>query len=237
MTECIDPTAIEEGDLMAYLEGEAVPRVREHVERCPACQAEVARLRETSQALVTLMYRADCPAPEVLGQYQMDLLSSSRQLEVAAHVRTCRHCARELEELADREGRGDSLARLALDVLQDVVQTVEATLVPRGRPRPVGVRGVEDGPSAFHFHGDEVDVVIGLQATAPNIGTRTLLGAVVQAEAVSGSRAWLFRTGEEPVASPVDRLGTFTFEALPPGTYDLALEVGRKALLMRDVEV
>lgn len=237
MTRCIDPTAIEEGDLMAYLEGEADQRVREHVERCPACQAEVQRLRETSQALVTLMYRADCPAPEILAQYHMDLLSSSEQLEVAAHVRRCRHCAHELEEFAAEEARGDGLTRMALSVLQGVVQTIEATMVPRGRQCPAGVRGVEDGPSAFHFSSDEVDVVIGLQPPVPGAGTRTLLGAVVQAKAVSGGRAWLFRTGEEPVASPVDRLGTFTFEALPSGTYDLALEVGRKALLMRDVEV
>jgi hypothetical protein len=249
MTECIDLAAIKEGDLMAYLEGDTEDRVREHVENCSVCADEVARLRETSRGLLTLMYRADCPAPEILAQYQMDLLSNSDQLEVAAHVRTCPHCARELEELVIREEEEDSLTQMILHVLEDVVQTVEATMTPRGRPHPVGVRGTEDGGRTFHFHADDpstvseatseqaVDVLIGFQPGTPATGTRTLLGSVVQTEAVSGGRAWLFREGDKPVSSLVDHLGTFTFTDLAPGEYDLALEVGQKALLMRGVVV
>lgn len=82
-----------------------------------------------------------------------------------------------------------------------------------------------------------MDVLVGLQSAAPASGTRTLVGSVVQAEAVSGGRVWLFQEGKKPISSPVDHLGTFTFEALPPGEYDLVLEVGRKALLMRGVVV
>ena len=235
MTECTDPAAIKEGDLMAYLEGDADERVREHVERCPACAAKVARLRETGQALLTLMYRTDCPASEILGQYHMDLLSPAEKLEVAAHVRPCPHCARELKELTNAEEVEDSLTHIVLHVLQNVVQTVEATMVPRGHPYPVGARGTEAGQPAFHFYGADVDVLVGFQPTAVTATTRTLLGAVVQTEAVSGGHAWLFQEGEKPLSSPVDHLGTFTFEGIPSGEYDLALEVGQKALLMRGV--
>jgi anti-sigma factor RsiW len=237
MTECIDPAAIKEGDLMAYLEGEATERVQAHIERCPACAAEVVRLRNTYQGLLRELYRTDCPAPEVLGQHKMKLLSPAQQLEIAAHVRDCPHCTRELEELTRAEEREDRLVQVVLQVLQDVAQTVEATMVSRGRRQPVGVRGAETDSAPLHFHSDEVDVLIGFQPTTLPTETRTLLGAVVQAEVVSGCRAWLFQEGEAPVSSPVDRLGTFTFVALSPGEYDLALEVGRKALLMRNVIV
>ena len=103
MTECIEPELIKEGDLIAYVEGVADERVRDHVIRCTACADKVARLRQTSQALIGLMYRSSCPPPEVLGKYQLDLLSAGERLRIAAHVRSCSHCTRELDELAQEE--------------------------------------------------------------------------------------------------------------------------------------
>ncbi len=55
---CLAPTEIQEGDLLAYVEGEASPAVARHIARCPVCAAEVAGLREMeslfSQALSSL---------------------------------------------------------------------------------------------------------------------------------------------------------------------------------------
>lgn len=42
---CLAPYEIQEGDLLAYLEGEATPEVTQHIRRCPACMAEVEWLR------------------------------------------------------------------------------------------------------------------------------------------------------------------------------------------------
>jgi hypothetical protein len=36
-TTCIDPTAISEGDLIRYVDGEAEPAIGDHVRWCPAC--------------------------------------------------------------------------------------------------------------------------------------------------------------------------------------------------------
>lgn len=219
---------------MAYVDGEADERVRDHVDHCPACAAKVAQLRETSQALLTLMYRANCPAPEILGQYQLDLLSSAERLKIAAHVRACPHCTRELTELGKEE---DSLILSVLQTLKDVVQVIEATLMPPRRLKAVGMRGMEAGRRAFHFHSDDVDVLVGFQPVATGSRAGTLLGTVAQVEAVSGGYAWLFQEGRKPVSSPVDHLGTFTFGIIAPGEYDLALEVRERALLMRGVVI
>jgi anti-sigma factor RsiW len=236
MTKCIEPSQIKEGDLMAYVEGEADGRVRDHVGRCPACAGKVAQLRRTNQALLTLMYRASCPLSEVLGQYQLDLLSPDERLKVAAHVRTCPHCSRELDELRTRK---DDLTHAVLQVIQGAVRVVEAALVTPPRLRPVGVRGRgrEARAEQRAFHGAGLDVLVGFQPVATHKREGTLVGAVVQAEAVAGGRAWLFQEGEKPTFSLVDELGTFTFEEIRPGEYDLALEVGDEALLMREVVV
>ncbi|MGD9099302.1 MAG: hypothetical protein PVF45_02400 [Anaerolineae bacterium] len=231
MTRCIEPALIKEGDLTAYVEGEADERVRTHVGRCAACADKVARLRQTDQALMALMYRGFCPAPEVLGQYQLDLLHPDEQLRVAAHVRACPHCRRELDELAQEE---DSLTHMVLHAIRGAVRVVEGALVAP-RLRPAGVRGGEGGQYAFRGAG--LDVLVGFQPTVSGRRKGTLVGAVVQAEAVADGRAWLFQEGERSRSSPVDDLGTFTFEGIAPGEYDLALEVGEEALLLREVGV
>ena len=231
MSRCIEPALIKEGDLAAYVEGEADRRGRAPVRR-PACADKVARLRQTGQALLALMYRASCPAPEVLGQYQLDLLPPNERLRIAAHVRTCPHCIRELDELEQEE---DSLTHMVLHAIRGAVRVVEGALVVPPRLRPAGVRGVEAGQRAFRGAG--LDVLVGFQPTVSGKGKGTLVGAVVQAEAVSDGRAWLFQEGEKPRSSPVDDLGTFTFEEIAPGEYDLALEVGEEALLLREVGV
>jgi anti-sigma factor RsiW len=217
---------------LAYLEGEADRQVRDHVARCPACADKVARLRETGQALLTLMYRADCPAPEVLGQYQLDLLSPAEQLQVAAHARACPHCTRELAELAAGD---DGLVQAIWQTLRNVTQVVETTLIVSPRPQPAGVRGGRTARCAFRGAG--IDVLVGFRPTAQGDGPGTLLGSVVQTDAAPDSQMWLFCEGQAPVSSPVDDLGTFVFEAVTPGEYDLVLETGERALLMREVFV
>ena len=46
------------------------------------------------------LYRVLCPAPQVLGEYHLDLLSADQRNEVQANLIECHHCQRELAELA-----------------------------------------------------------------------------------------------------------------------------------------
>jgi anti-sigma factor RsiW len=102
---CINPTEINEGDLMAYVDGTADQAVVEHVRRCPAC-AHQARELATLQAMLTArLYRASCPTPDQLIAYQRGELRDSEKLVVAQHVRQCPHCARELAALVHEGGR------------------------------------------------------------------------------------------------------------------------------------
>lgn len=232
MTACIEPALIKAGDLMAYVEGEADERVREHVARCAACAGKAAQLGQTSQALLALAYRVSCPPPQVLGQYLLDLLNPDEQLKIAAHARACAHCSRELEELGEKE---DSLSRMVLRVMQNAARVVEGVLAAPLRLDPAGVRGGESRQRVFRGAG--LDVLVGFQPTVSAQSKGTLVGAVVQVGAVGDGLAWLFQDGARPRSSAVDELGTFCFEGIMPGEYDLALEVGEEALVMRGVVV
>ena len=65
--KCIAPADIQEGDLIAYLEGTAPAGVAQHLARCPACAAELESLRLTDlllrQALTTAPALVTRPAP------------------------------------------------------------------------------------------------------------------------------------------------------------------------------
>ena len=46
-----------------------------------------------------LLFRFDCPAPQVLGEYQLDVLDAEERLRVAQHAAECEECTAELTEL------------------------------------------------------------------------------------------------------------------------------------------
>jgi hypothetical protein len=234
MNQCIAPADIKEGDLLACVEGEAEAQVQDHIRRCPACAYKVAQLRQTSQALLALRSRAACPPPEVLGQYCLDLLPAREKLKLAAHIRSCADCARELAELAEQAEPEDNLVQWARQALHNVAQVLEAKPVSRLQPAPA--RGSKDEPRQRVYHAPGLDLVIGLVENAPSSGM-TLMGVVQQVDQVTGGHAWLFREGEQPISSVVDAQGIFTFEGLGSGIYDIALAAGQQVILIREMVI
>ena len=230
MTECIEPGLIKEGDLIAYVDRDADARIRAHIDRCPACKRRVAELRETSLALLTVMYRATCPSGKALVEHHQGLLSAAETLRVAAHVRSCPHCSRELAEIPKEQ---DSLVTMVLTTIQKAARVIEASLTIHPQSRLADVRGA-DRIEQRSYHADDLDVVIDFQLVEGG-QEGAIVGAVVQAEAVTGGRAWLFQDGEKPTSTPVDELGSFVFEGVVPGKHDVALEMGDQALLLREV--
>jgi hypothetical protein len=231
MTECIDPTQIKEGDLIAYVDGEADDRVIEHVASCPACAEKAEQLRKTSHTLLDRFYRSDCPAPEVLGQYMLGLLTPEEKLRVAAHLRGCPLCSRELKTLEREEHLGQTL----MDVLHGVVEVFEAVLVPQPRLRPAAVRG--QGERQFAYQAEGVEVLLGFQPTARGTRRGTLLGAVVESGTAPSDVAWIIPLGGTPSKVEIDSLGSFAFEDITPGDYDLVIRIGERGILLREVVI
>ncbi|HEY1349524.1 MAG TPA: hypothetical protein VGF67_07875 [Ktedonobacteraceae bacterium] len=95
--ECSEPGILREEELLAYLAGERVrPVVEQHLTRCPRCSARLADFRRLELSLLSKLYRWDCPPNQVLGEYQLGLLSRESALAVEFHLRTCVACSVEL---------------------------------------------------------------------------------------------------------------------------------------------
>ncbi len=262
MSDCVNPTELETGALVAYADGQTSRSIQAHLARCPHCAAQVIAYRRTLALLRTALYRRACPAPEQLGLYQLNLLLAAERLVMARHMRECPHCAQELEELA-RMGDQPSL----LEKLRGAVGTIEAVLLPLPRPQTVPLRGAAPALQRFRValdSGEGVDVHIGVQP-GHDRGTRTVMGrlaphvealrtplldtALTAQTALSttalgttapplalGQEVWLLR-GQEAWAATVEADGTFVFEQVEPGEYAVGLEWQGRTVLARGVKV
>jgi hypothetical protein len=226
---CINPNEIEEGDLVAYLHGDASPHVIEHVARCAFCTEQVEQLRMVDARLLAAFYRDACPTAEVLAAFALNRLSATEKLRVAAHVRSCRACSEEvaaLRDLAD-ETPPTLLARLR--------ESLALALVARPvAPVAAPVRG-----SGWRGRFEVEDVVITLSAQPAG-----LTGRVRRRDASAGvdytGQAWLL--SEEAALdaqlprSPIDERGRFQFAWPAPGSYTLLLQTGERDLALENIQ-
>src|SRR5512143_2560935 len=61
----------------------------------------VGTMADFEDRLRARLYRANCPSSLELGEYHLNLVSPSRKLVIAQHLRTFPHCTREVAQLED----------------------------------------------------------------------------------------------------------------------------------------
>lgn len=91
---CIPTSVLTDHQLLAYIDGEAEPAVRNHIAGCAVCRQRVDALRRAEAKLsIMLTEGAACPSPTVLEQYYAGLLSIAQENAVAAHLHNrCSAC-------------------------------------------------------------------------------------------------------------------------------------------------
>jgi hypothetical protein len=100
--ECNEPGLVRDEELLAYLAGERVrPVVEQHLARCPRCSTRLADYRRQELALISKLYRWDCPPNQVLGEFQLGLLDPEISLAIKFHLRTCVSCSAEVSMLGE----------------------------------------------------------------------------------------------------------------------------------------
>jgi anti-sigma factor RsiW len=206
---CIDPTGINEGDLMAYVDGTADQAVIEHIRRCPACARQARGLAALQTTLTVRLYRASCPTPDQLIAYQQGELRGGEELTVAQHLRKCPHCARELAALAHEEGEDANSGERSW-------AAIEVRIAP-GMIHPA--------PQVCQLCDTEVGVTQHASQTHPgrwDISGRVQVGGQVP-ESVDGTTVELYQDGELVATSMVSPRGQFTFRDLEPGGYHIHL--------------
>jgi len=98
--ECIEPGAIRDEELLAYLAGESVrPAVAQHLTKCQHCSSHLADYRQIELMLTSKLHRWDCPPNQILGEYHLGLLRNDLATAVKMHLSTCVLCTAEVAAL------------------------------------------------------------------------------------------------------------------------------------------
>jgi Putative zinc-finger len=187
--------------------------------------------------LSNALYRAFCPEPNELGEYQLGLLSTTRAQQIQAHLAECPHCQTELAQLQS------FLKSVEPDLEASLADRVRIWLAERllpgmtGGPAPAlafGLRGDED---AVHFYqAGETQITLEVQDD-PNAPGRKILVGLILGEEASGLQAHLWRQDQAIQNAEIDELGNFTLNGLEPGKYEIFLSGPDVEIQIKDLEV
>jgi hypothetical protein len=99
ISEFDDANNIREGDLLAYIEGEAPPELVRRIESSAVLMVQVTALREMAALFTRALFRAGCPDVDLLLQYEAGLLTGTEAETVSQHLATCPYCSQEADEI------------------------------------------------------------------------------------------------------------------------------------------
>lgn len=234
--QCIRPGALQEGDLLAYLDGDAPSQVAQHLDDCAVCRAELAELTDLSGFFGGALFRMACPPAEDLLGYQANLLGLGDRREIDLHLHTCAHCQAELAELAavpsatapaPAPGLGDRLRQAGR-------RLIDAVLITPATQPVLQLRG--DERASLIYQAGDFQVIL---AKVPPVVAENIWQIEGQLMAESPEAQRLIDTlgsltvrllgPGDPASAPVlnedvvDDLGFFSLEGVTSGTYTIEI--------------
>jgi hypothetical protein len=187
--------------------------------------------------LSNALYRAFCPEPNEMGEYQLGLLSTPRTQQIRSHLAECRHCREELAQLQS------FLKSVEPDLETSLVERVRvwlAELLPPGAasgPAPALAFGLRGDDSGVHFYqAGETQITLEVQDDPNTPGRKILVGLILGEEAAE-LQAHLWRQDQAIASASVDELGNLTLSGLEPGQYDIFLSGPDVEIQIKDLEV
>ena len=125
--ECLEPGAIHDEELLAYLAGEKVrPLVEQHLTTCQYCANRLVEYRHLELTLSSKLFRWDCPPTSVLGEYELGMLSKEMSAAVQHHLSMCVLCTAEVASLTGFLANDPMLAQPVSQVAASVPLTASS---------------------------------------------------------------------------------------------------------------
>jgi hypothetical protein len=263
--ECSEPGTIRDEELLAYLAGEMIrPEVQQHLSRCQRCADTLADYRRMDLSLTSKLYRWNCPPNQVLGEYQLGLLSNDSAAAVKMHVSTCVLCVAEMATLAQfladdpllvervsvqpsslNNHHAPQEAKPLVDRLRDrsgtQVRRVIATLVPP-QPRFAYQREVAR-PEVWprRYSAEDLSISIQIERGTSRRDSLQLIGFVTRKgaalESLQGIPVVLSSQNSAVYAQNIDELGNFVFSSISPATYTLELQFSDSTIVIEQLPI
>ncbi len=201
-------TRLHDGDLLAYIDGQADAQTAALIEDSPETMDRVREIKRLQARLSARLYRAECPETLVLGEYYQGLLHPDRASMVQRHLALCPYCRKEYARLQEFFEPPPGLMERARKVAASLVSTGQLALQLRG------------GEAPLLYVTENVQIALNIKADIRRPERKSLAGLVVGRQA-DGWIVLLLKGGERIGAAPVDEMGNFLFAGLNAGDYEL----------------
>ena len=240
MSDPIQPlNPLQEGDLLAYLDGDASHEVVLAIEQDAALQAQVEELRQAELLFGLSLAQRDCPDTDSLLEYQVDLLEGKAYTAIAAHLVTCRYCQAEMRDLAAGIAWEEVEAATPApapklnwrDALREVGRRLlELTLLPQAQQPMYALRG-ESRQLVFSAESFQVIISINQQPDQQFKLEGQLINLADPLAMPSGLVT--FRTDStDPINTLLDEFGHFELEVEKADSGELQIDVNETTSLV-----
>ena len=252
---CINPPALTDEQLNAALDHLADDLVLEHLESCDFCRDRFKAMQAFDERLQASLHRWECPTPQVLGDYELELLPPEELHIVKAHVRTCPRCQAELNTLRDFLATPDGLdidvpmpsdqpvvARFTRHKAQTILIAEPLKDVAAYASRGVAaLRGADEGGidlEAQPLH-EVKGITIFMEVQEATNHQLTLIGQLILEEYADWADALveLRQAGRVKTVSAVDATAGFRCRLANRDPFDVTITSRKgRILLLRDVQ-
>jgi hypothetical protein len=212
--KCISSPALDNVEIVAYVDGEADEAVIAHIQQCPFCSERARQWTLLQNRLKKQSYRVTCPTPMELGDYHLGYLPAAQVLVVSQHLRECTLCQQEVAMLEN------FLSNLAPEAdLLGAAKVLIARLM--GAPAAPALRGEAKGP--LTFEADGIVIVLDIQPAIE--GKMNILGQVAadDQEQWTGALVELREDDQVQCTTTIDDLGAFRCEGMISGKQELRI--------------
>lgn len=147
-----------EDRITAAVDGEITPEIERLMAENDDFAAQVRGIRQFESKLKSALFRWDCPTPQQLGDYQLQLISPITAAEIKTHLAHCVHCQTELEELTAFLAQGQEIVPKPKTKKQQWrgarLGDIIAQLMPQvPQLSAAGLRGDSRGPQMLQANG------------------------------------------------------------------------------------
>jgi hypothetical protein len=255
MMDCLNDIAPSDEHLIAFaLDGEALSQeAQAHLDQCDICQQRLRHFQYAHAALVSRLYRSQCPDATALSYYSAGGLSDERRQVIADHLLDCPLCSIEVEE-ARRYLQEQPIEFPDIEQApRAFARRIFATLVARPQLQFVLRSDAQEGAWPRQYKAEAVDLSLHLSRTGSGehmlIGILTSTDPSEDVEALEGVEAELYSAplpttanGHTPRKVPllrtrVDDMGNVVFRPVPAGEYVMILHLAAREVVIEGLSI
>ncbi len=259
------PNGIEEWELEAFADGEALPYIERFIVQNPALWEQFMRNQRSERKLTQSLYRYDCPTLETIQSYYWNELDTGATHTIAEHLALCPHCAKEFQmvqrlvalpvaeptSVAKQAAKRQPISAVPMPSLRGVLQEVTeqlqiviATLLTPLTPAYATVTLRSDATQqpqgqsyTVLYEAGTTDVSLQVQQTVDN--TVQIFGQILPTEPISFNhiRMIALRSTEQGYESNLDETGQFHLTELATGEHQLIISGTQQKIVIPSIDL